>query len=203
LDGRLVYNSFGHLTGIRTPEEISDIAEVCSFPGPRVENFDPGAKIQGKNAGQRYPYPWEAHHLIPGSALYLEEAPGKPVFTVEQYEILLQSTYDINNGHNIIMLPNTDDESVYFHCLIAHPSDHRGYTKLVMDGLKAIATEIEKLVAQAQPHDDIVRSFAEELEQLEEDSWDVIVKLGKAVVGAALQGLAVVDGPINTGLRLS
>jgi hypothetical protein len=203
-DGRGVYKSFGHLTGFRSAKVIAETKDTCSFPDPlKLQNFNPGAKMKGgKKAGQQHPYPWRAHHLIPGSSLYLEKTKGQPCFSVAAYEILLQSTYDINNGHNIINLPGTENYTVFIHCLLAHPSDHRNYTTWVMNGLKEISDEIEKLQKEGEDHDDIVKNCLEELEALEGDGWDKIVDLSKATVGVKLAGKKVTDGEFNKGLRL-
>ncbi|HVE82332.1 MAG TPA: hypothetical protein VND93_05770, partial [Myxococcales bacterium] len=48
------------------------------LPGVRDENFNPSAKNKRtvKKAGQRFPYAWEAHHMLPGSAFYYQGPDG-------------------------------------------------------------------------------------------------------------------------------
>jgi len=175
-NGRGVYNVFTHLLGISWLDEgeAAKIETASRFPGGIKENFNK------PEAGQKRPYAWEAHHLVPGSAFYLEMDPGGPVFTQNQYEILLRSDYNINNGHNIIMLPDGSMPSaVIVHALPLHPSDHRGYTKLVMQCMKNISDRISQLEAQEKKHAEIAVSFAKELDNLEEDLWEFVVSSGR------------------------
>jgi hypothetical protein len=203
LEGRGVYNVFTHLTQFlaKEPDILAEMIAYCSFPGEHKPNFDPGCKIGSKKAGQKYPYPWEAHHMLPGSAFYYEKAPGQPCFTAEQYEILIQSEYDINEGTNVIMLPDKEDHTVFIHALLAHPSDHQNYTALVMDGMNDISTKISELEKSAKPHDEIVASFVKELKDLENRCWKLLVKLSRAIVLARMQKIAL-EGDISKGLRL-
>lgn len=190
-DGRGVYRNFDfpHLADVRQL-----VKAAAEFPGGPAANFTPSAKAPGGGkAGQAHPYAWEAHHILPGSAFYYELATG-PCFSFRQLWILLQSDYNINNGHNIIMLP-TEDWSPPVHSLLQHPSDHPEYTQKVMADMKDIADQIQKKIDAAEKHPDIVADFAGRLTDLETKYWKYIVALSRAVVGAVCAGQSFVDAP--------
>ena len=150
------------------------------FPDPGApQNFDPGARhlTTGVKAKQRYPYTWEAHHLLPGSAFYYENEAG-PAFTQQQYEILLATDYNINNGHNIIMLPK-QAPAVPVHKLIQHPSDHPEYTQLVMTDLQVLSENLQALVDQTSGHEAVKASLEADLNRLEQKYWKYVVGLGR------------------------
>jgi hypothetical protein len=180
-DGRGVYRNFSHphLGDVRAM-----VKERSEFPGGPKENFNP-------THTQQYPYPWEAHHMLPGSAFYFE-ADGKPVFTVQMIQLILQSDYNINHGHNIIMLPR-EAWAVPVHSLIQHHGDHRAYTKRVMSDMKTIASKLQKKIDEKQPHEALVVDIFEELKGLEESYWKYIVALSKAMVKAVTAGVQFVD----------
>ncbi len=191
LTGRGVYNQFGHLSQLVNSPLAADIHQTALFPGGPGQNFDPGftfktGKSRGKPAGQRFPYKWEAHHILPGSAFYYARN-NKPVFTADQYELLLQTVYNINHGHNIIMLPK-ELWAVFVHSLVQHPGDHPNYTQYVMDGMVKISNTLDSLVKQKKPHKEVVANLFSELQGLETDCWDFLVKLGKSLFAALAKG---------------
>jgi len=189
--GRGVYKNFDH----PHLEHIRDaVRERAEFPGGPAANFTPSAKApDGGKALQGHPYAWEAHHILPGSAFYYETAKG-PCFTFRQLWILLQSDYNLNNGHNIIMLP-TEDWAPPVHVLLQHPSDHPEYTQKVMADMKTIADELQKKIDQQQPHQDVAADFVQELEGLESKYWKYIVGLSRAVVYAVCAGQDFTEAP--------
>lgn len=174
--GRGVYNVFSHLAQFKglTPDLRAEVENAARFPGGPKSNFN-------VNVGLKYPYAWRAHHIIPGSAFYYEREDG-PVFTLKQYLILLQTPYDINHGHNIIMLPY-EMWAVAVHALIQHPSDHPTYTQDVMATLQQISKTIKSLMAD-RTHDEVVADFASELRGAEDDLWDAIVQVGRDATAA-------------------
>lgn len=180
-DGRGVYKNFSHIAG---DSVLMANFAYAKFPDGPKHNFSPNLFNQSNNkkAGQRYPYSWEAHHLLPGSAFYYE-SDGKPIFTYQQYRLLLQTEYDINHGHNIIMLPRSA-QFVPVHALIQHAGDHPKYTNRVMKDLEGIADSIQKLVDKNKPHKKIADSFFNKLKNLEEDYWDLLVALGRKLYTA-------------------
>jgi hypothetical protein len=191
-NGRGVYRNFSH----KYLDEIRDLVrQVAEFPGGPAENFDPSAKDKtGKKAGQKWPYAWEAHHIIPGSAYYyVNKVSGKEehVFTYQQYRLILQCDYNINHGHNVIMLPD-EAWAVPIHALIQHPGDHPNYTQLVMEKLRELAKELQEKIDQKQPHKALVADVFEQLKDLEEELWGYLVRLSRSLVDALTDGLEFV-----------
>src|SRR6185503_6446963 len=113
-------------------EHIRDLVrKTAEFPGGPPENFDPSAKSPlGGSAGQKWPYAWEAHHMLPGSSFYYMmkvNGQDRAPYTYQQMRLILVSDYNINHGHNIINLPD-ESWAVPVHALIQHPGDHPQYT---------------------------------------------------------------------------
>jgi len=187
-DGRGVYRNFSH----KHLEHIRDLVrQSAEFPGGPPENFDPTAKAPtGGNAGQKWPYAWEAHHMLPGSAFYyVMKVNGKEehAFTFQQLELILLSDYNINHGHNIINLPD-EAWSVPVHSLIQHPGDHPRYTQLVMTKLKEISEKLQEKIDQKQPHKLLQADVFNQLKNLEEDFWEYLVDLSRDLVQAIAEG---------------
>ncbi|MFY2558972.1 AHH domain-containing protein [Corallococcus terminator] len=184
LNGRGVYGVFDH----SYLDEIRDLVrETAEFPGGPPENFNPRAKdSEKKPALQKYPYAWEAHHILPGSAFYYELKSG-PVFTYKQLRLILQSEYNLNHGHNIIMLPD-QSWAVPIHALLQHPGDHPEYTQQVMRDMRVIAKDLQAKIDANQDHNLLVVDIFTYLKDLEDDYWKVLVKLSRAVVAAVTQG---------------
>jgi len=184
LDGRGVYRVFDH----PHLDEIRDmVRETAEFPGGPPENFNPGAKDKEKKpALQKYPYAWEAHHILPGSAFYYELEDG-PVFTYQQLRLILQSEYNLNHGHNIIMLPD-QAWAVPVHALLQHPGDHPNYTQQVMRQMKVIAKKLQKEIDSQKDHKSLVTEIFNRLKEIEEDYWDMLVGLSRAVVASVTAG---------------
>jgi hypothetical protein len=196
-DGRGVYRNFshGHL------EKIRDLARsVAEFPNSKLpQNFDRKARGSGKDSGAKWPYAWEAHHIIPGDAFtHVKKAVGqeKPLFTQAQYDVLLLTEYDLNHGHNIIMLPD-ENWAVPIHVLLQHPSDHPDYTDLVIKRLGELAKEFQKIVDKKQAHQGLEGAMFDLLKDLEEELWQFLVNLSKRVVEAVLEGQKFEDGPVR------
>ncbi len=188
-DGRGVYRNFSH----KHLNEIRDLArKVAEFPGGPPQNFDPRSKDSTNvSAGAKWPYPWEAHHMIPGDAFtYVARVAGqkgKEVLTKEQYQLLLQSDYDINHGHNIIMLPD-QNWAVPIHVLLQHPSNHPEYTDFVIERIREISKDLQKIIDQKKPHKALVEAIFEQMKDIEDTLWDYLVKLSKSVVGGVIEG---------------
>lgn len=170
-------------------EKIVDLLRKrTTFPGGPAANFNPGAKsIASRKAGQRFPYTWEAHHMVPASAFYLKDENDRPAFTDEQRDLLMQTPYDVNHGHNIIMLPKLA-WGAPVHGLLQHPSDHPEYTKRVIKLLQEIADSVQKKVKQKKPHKDVVANFFELLKKVEDKNWNFLVDLSHSSVAGACAG---------------
>ncbi|ATB44489.1 AHH domain-containing protein [Corallococcus macrosporus] len=184
LDGREVYRVFDH----SYLDEIRDLVkQTAEFPGGPPENFNPRAKDKDKKpALQKYPYAWEAHHILPGSAFYYELKDG-PAFTYRQLRLILQSDYNLNHGHNIIMLPD-QAWAVPVHALLQHPGDHPNYTQQVMEDMKAIAQKLQKAIDSQKDHTALVEDVFAQLHKLENKYWKLLVALSRAVVASVTAG---------------
>lgn len=180
-DGRGVYKNFNfaHL------EEIeSMVSKIAIFPGGPKKNFNP-------TYTQKYPYNWEAHHLLPGSAFYYE-IDGELVFTLKQIRLILQTDYNINHGHNLIFLPSVD-WACPVHTLVCHPSDHPNWTMKIMDMLKEISRSLKRQEEKGEPHENIKTNVFEELKDSEEQAWDDLVQLSRVSVPAAWNDVRIVN----------
>ncbi|WP_174256801.1 AHH domain-containing protein [Myxococcus xanthus] len=184
LDGRDVYRVFDH----SYLDEIRDLVkQTAEFPGGPPENFNPRAKDKDKKpALQKYPYAWEAHHILPGSAFYYELEDG-PVFTYRQLRLILQSDYNLNHGHNIIMLPD-QAWAVPVHALLQHPGDHPNYTQRVMRQMRTIAKKLQKDIDEQKDHKALTTEVFTHLKNLEDDYWELLVSLSRAVVASITAG---------------
>jgi A nuclease family of the HNH/ENDO VII superfamily with conserved AHH len=178
-DGRGIYKdfAFAHLSEIREMVE-----KIAKFPDGPKENFNP-------TYAQQHPYAWRAHHMLPGSAFYYE-LDGKPVFSFKQLRMILQTDYNINHGHNLILLP-FEDWACPVHTLLCHPSDHEQYTIKIVKDLKRVADDLQKKIDEAGPHDGdkLKADIFEQLKNAEEDAWKFIVKLSRVAIPMACRGL--------------
>jgi hypothetical protein len=168
--GRGVYQNVSHPYFVHIKDLVAD---NCKFPGGPDQNFNPAF-------GQDYPYKYQAHHILPAGCFSAKTSAG-PVFNNDQMKLLLQSEYNINNGHNIIMLPY-HNEHVCVHVLLQHKGSHNQYTTMVMKGLKKVGDKLQKMVDEKKPHEEVTANLAKDLEQMETAYWNWIVKVSKSVV---------------------
>ncbi|PTL84215.1 AHH domain-containing protein [Vitiosangium sp. GDMCC 1.1324] len=179
----LEYSTFSHLGPSSFQVDVTSRASIA-----QASNFNPTL------SGQSQPYPWRAHHMIPGEAFYTEDSNGQPIFDKqENFDILRQTPYDIDHGHNMILLPSVP-WAVPVHALMQHPNNHNGYTLEVMDRLKLIDSDIDTLRGQGKPHEAIVADVFEALKRLESDLWDDLLEESRAAVRGAAEGQRH-DGP--------
>jgi hypothetical protein len=152
--------------------------EIAMFPEqgggfPR----DKGNFYYLSDVGQRRPYPWQAHHLIPESVF----TEGNTKFNEEQMMVLERSFYNINNGHNIIMLP-ADSRYSPVHKLIAHLSSHANYTiwvKSKMEELADALTEVFENARKTKDHLAPFKAILKRLHQIEDRCWDYVLVLSE------------------------
>ncbi len=171
------YNTYPHLGPAAFQTDVQARASI-TLP----INFNPTL------TGQSQPYSWQAHHMIPGEAFYTEDASGQPIFDKqENFDILLQTPYDIDHGHNMILLPYAA-WAVPVHALLQHPNNHNDYTTEVMQRLKDIDIEIDTLRGQGEEHEAIVANVFSQLKDLESDLWDDIIKASRNAVRGAAEG---------------
>ncbi|WNG32199.1 hypothetical protein F0U61_00200 [Archangium violaceum] len=157
---------------------------------PEAEGKFPGEKgifYYLSDVGQRRPYPWQAHHLLPESTFTKENTK----FTDEQMMVLERSFYNINNGHNIMMLP-ANDRYVPVHRLIAHYSSHPNYTIRVKSRMERVSDELQKVFDKAKKEKEHLAPFKailKRLYQLEDEFWDFVLAISDASVAAALEDM--------------
>lgn len=163
-------------------------AVACNF------NTKAKRKAAGKTVypGQKFPYDWEAHHMIPGDAFTQVRAGvrgAEPIFNARQLRLMLMSDYDVNDGHNLIALPtNRMDFYQPVHDLIQHPSNHENYTVRVVKEMKKISKSLNKLTSDLEkPHPEVTVKIAQEMKNLENDLWKLLVKLGKIAVSSVVK----------------
>jgi hypothetical protein len=156
--------------------------------GARPENFIQNAQIakphtkKGKgDAGQSYPYVWEAHHMIPCSVFYSGILKGdKPqkIFNEDQQMLLLMSKYNVNHGQNMIPLPK-HQVNMKIHDMVYHSGDHPDYTRSVQKQMQEVAKSLDKITDDLKkPHPEIVVEIAEQLAEFEDKLWKQLCKLG-------------------------
>lgn len=173
-------------------ELASLVRECATFPGGLACNFNPGAKGKdGTRAGQQFPYPWEAHHMIPESAFYRKDSRGEPAFKPNVMCALMKTKYDLNDGTNIIMLP-AHEWGVPVHALLQHPSDHPEYTRNVIRKMQSIQKDLETVANAQLEHKGVDSSLHSNLLKLQDELWDMLVDLGRAVVDARYQNRELV-----------
>ncbi len=176
-DGRGVYRNFNfeHLDGIKDL-----VRQHAEFPEGHKTNFNP-------TYTQQFPYRWQAHHLLPGSAFYYE-MDGKPVFSFLQLRLILQTDYNINHGHNLILLPQ-ENWACPVHTLVSHLGDHESYTTMVMNSLKKRAKEIQKKIDEGVPHDTLKIDLFDALKELEDRVWKIVVAISRSAIPLACAGV--------------
>ncbi|NMO13968.1 AHH domain-containing protein [Pyxidicoccus fallax] len=134
--------------------------------------------------GQRFPYPWQAHHLIPQSVFFDKNTP----FNEDQMMVLKRSFYDINNGHNIIMLP-ADPKYSPVHKLLVHFSDHPAYTSHIQSRMDEVSAELDKIFKKAKKekkHLAPFKAILKALHVLEDEFWSLVILMSNAAAAAVL-----------------
>jgi hypothetical protein len=170
------YSNFSHLD----PTIQRTVSDAAAFPRGPVFNFNSKMPfVPGKRkAGQRYPYHYEAHHLLPRAMFgQLLETTLKPY-----KDVVLKIDYDINNGRNIIMLPEGPEHTAV-HRLPCHFTDHPNYTKKVESYLTDFANAVNEAAANASPeHPEITdQTLADKLHQIEDKCWTLVCQLGNHI----------------------
>ena len=172
-NGRGVYQNVNHPYFAHIKDLVAD---RCKFPDTKQpDNFNPASLYK-----QKRPYPWQAHHILPGESFYCELSSG-PIFTSEQIDLILKSDYNINDGHNIMMMPALN-RHVCVHMLMQHAGSHNQYSVMVMKGLKKLSDKLKKIVDQKKDHEDITANVADELRKMEDAYWNWLVKVSRSVV---------------------
>lgn len=137
--------------------------------------------------GQRHPYPWQAHHLLPQSVFFDKNTP----FNEEQMMVLRRSFYDINNGHNIVMLPAVAKYSPV-HTLIVHFSDHPAYTSHVQTRMDEVSAELDKVFKKAKEekkHLAMFEAILKALHVLEDEFWSLVILMSNTAAAAVFNDM--------------
>nr|WP_225937987.1 AHH domain-containing protein [Myxococcus sp. RHSTA-1-4] len=116
------------------------------------------------------PYPWQAHHLLPTNFFYKN-------LTMKEIKIILRSDYDINDGRNLIFLPERPVDTLA-HKLPFHASQHPSYDKKVvrqMGNLKRVLDEVAKKEIE---HKDAAAKVEEQIHKLETKMFKYTRDLG-------------------------
>lgn len=128
-----------------------------------------------------------SHHLIPHELLSEKNLGDK------EYELLQQSGYDVNNGHNGIVAPACA-WAVPMHQIVQHKGNHNAYTQFVEKQIASVVKSLKTLadqVKQQTPPKDHKTVLADVLEQLtkkEQLLFNRILAISAAVVPEALKG---------------
>ncbi|WNG43132.1 hypothetical protein F0U60_02730 [Archangium minus] len=88
-------------------------------------------------SGGWYPWPNNAHHLIPVNDVLSK------VLDFDQLKLLQQAKYNVNKGINIIFLPTRTRHATLFQ-LLKHPRYHSTYSKEVRIRVKQLRNRLNK-----------------------------------------------------------
>ncbi|WP_095986060.1 AHH domain-containing protein [Cystobacter fuscus] len=137
--------------------------------------------------GSWYPYQWTAHHLIPHELLSEKNLGDK------EYELLQQSGYDVNNGHNGIIAPACS-WAVPMHQIVQHKGNHNAYTEFVKREIASVKSSLKTLADQVRQqtppkdHKTVLADILDELTKKEQVLWNRLLKISAAVVPEVLRG---------------
>ncbi|MCP3143969.1 AHH domain-containing protein [Pyxidicoccus xibeiensis] len=109
--------------------------------------------------GVTLPYPWEAHHLLSTNVFY-------KYLTLAQIKVILRSDYDINDGRNIIFLPQEPIDTPV-HKLPYHSSGHTQYDKKIKREMVTLKATLDDIVKNQRDHKEAAKMIEKELHDLE------------------------------------
>jgi hypothetical protein len=126
----------------------------------------PNFKIGGS------PYANQAHHMLP------QEAFTDTYLTSEQREIMNQVKYDLNNGKNIIFLPESESATA-FHDLPSHSGSHDKYTRIVVADMGEIKAALNKGLETDPDHKNYSpQDIRDQLYTLQDKYWRYLTTCG-------------------------
>ena len=101
-------------------------------------------------------------------------------FTQEEIELILSSSYDINEGRNIIFLPGSSSE-IYWkpHKLPSHVGCHPQYDQQVEEWLQSVKETLKEIKGKELPHPDAVGSIETSLHHAEQQAFSFIKNIGQ------------------------
>ena len=180
----------------------SNIADLIKtnfkFESGPEGNFCSSAKgDDGALAGKKFPYRWQAHHILPQEVYRGKKAKNR-VFNDEQAELIEATGYSINHGHNIIFLPGSGAAKfVAVHGLAQHVGSHPNYSKLVfktVNKLKGqLVSEFDKIKkelkeAENNEHKSVKTPILKDLRAAEQTMWEEIVDASSESIESLLEG---------------
>jgi len=117
--------------------------------------------------------PWvhNYHHMVPWDAL-------KKTFDSRQLKLIQQSTYSLNDGINLIILPRTEKIGQVLK-LPTHTDNHPEYTFEVEQLLMQVKLATESASNTHKLDAGNVGSVKQDIETIEDDCWDKIVGWGR------------------------
>lgn len=117
------------------------------------------------------PYVHNYHHMVPWDAL-------KKVFTTRELKLVQLSTYSLNDGINLIILPRAEKVGQVLQ-LPTHTDNHPEYSFEVEQLLTQIKMSLQSQSDTHRINADNVGSLKTDLETIEDMCWDKIVGWGK------------------------
>lgn len=120
--------------------------------------------------GSNLPYPWQAHHLLPTNVFYKN-------LTLKQIQIILRSDYDINDGRNLVFLPEHPVDTLA-HKLPFHASQHTSYDRKVVSHMGEFKSILEQVAKKEIEHKDAAAKVEEQLHKLETKMFKYTRSLG-------------------------
>lgn len=175
-----IYSEFDFVDKAYTPDVAKILKDKYKFPSDEETpdaNFCKQAWRENKKnksgksyAGQRYPYRWQSHHIIPDEMFNA----GK-IFKEIQIQRIEAAGYNINHGHNIIFLPGVGGlKYTHVHGLMQHVGSHPKYSDTVKKEVKKIANTIPKDDDDDKSHE-LIKAIVKSLRQKEHTIWEKLV----------------------------
>lgn len=185
-------NEKGWNNGARFPEGNSFPGKKHFFDVMEFVVLPPSKKRQEEVRFARAnfsPYAWTPHHLIPAEHVSTGTPPAKRPFSDLSLEFIDLSFWELDNGHNLILLPRRSYECAY-HCLPAHAGSHPQYSLLVFRELQlfdclltTVARELkEQDEGNQKEHADFLDVIVDSLYEAEDQLWNLLKRLGQAHV---------------------
>jgi hypothetical protein len=101
--------------------------------------------------------------------------------------LLLMSDYNVNHGQNMIPLPK-HQVNMKIHDIVYHSGNHLSYTQNVQIQMQEVAETLEELTDELEkPHPEIVKLKFRGDKLLEDQLWDLLIKIGKECVSSVVQ----------------
>lgn len=116
------------------------------------------------------PYLHNYHHILPYTSLM--------TLTDKELVVVMESTYNLNAGPNLIILPQTT-EHAYAMMLPAHPHGHVDYNLKTRQIINEIRNEIEEAAETHGITKDTVADFKKRLESWQGQQYTRLVQYGR------------------------